>query len=298
MYDPLQPERISKSQASSIFPAPKFVSFDLWGTLYTPKEPVADQYYRISKGEFGLDKLLESIRREFPVVHSKMLEQFPNYGKLSEQISSSDDWWLELIIRLYGLPHYLENFEAKQLCQRLLHVFSSKEAYKLYDDVVPVLETLKRHNVKMVASSNSDDRVHLIMKSLDIDKYFTSVYLSYDLGHSKPDRAFFRQIFQKNYEDEHSTLRMPEYLQNVWHIGDSYEKDFVGSIKSGWNGVLLDRKRKSIFFKNGTAKKEISNDCFEGQSIDSLDSDDMVMIADNRVAVTGLTQLLTLFELS
>lgn len=300
--DPLKPDRFAKSQADSLFPKPRFVSFDLWGTLYTPKKPIAELYYEISKNEFGIDKSLESLKAEFPEVHKELLIDFPNYGKYSDHITNCKDWWLELIVKLYGLPHYLENEKSAKLCDRLVEYFSSLEAYILFDDVKPTLEKLRKNNVRIIASSNSDDRVFPIMKSLGIDRYFENpfVYISYDLGTEKPERAFFRSIAGELYKIDKANeprLSMQEFLENLWHVGDSYEKDFVGAVKAGWNGVLIDRPKTSVFFRNGPQKASVSNDCFEAQSADSLDSDDMVMIANNRVAVSSLTEVLRLFEL-
>lgn len=297
--DPLLPDRIAKSQSSSEFPLPNFVSFDLWDTLYTPRKPIPEQYYEVSHGEFGIDKLLERINLEFPKIYGQMLSELPNYGKYSDHIKLCDQWWLELIVKLYGLPHYSKDARSQQLCDRLLARFSSSEAYTLYEDTIPVLEALNKHNVPVIASTNSDDRVFPIMESLGIDKYFDSVYLSYDLGYSKPDRKFYNIITKDRFaraRQGDSLLQMSNFLENIWHVGDHYEKDFVGSIKSGWNGVLLDRPQSSVFMRHN-APKQISNDCFEGQSSNDLEGDDIVMVANNRVCISGLRPLLRLFNI-
>lgn len=295
--DPLRPERIAKSQSDDLFPLPHYVSFDLWDTIYTPRKPIPEQYYDISHNEFHLDKLVESIKHDFVKIHAEMLKKYPNYGKTSDHIGSSDQWWKELIVQVYGLPHYSQDGESDRLCERLLQHFSSSEAYVLYDDAVPVLEALTKSNVPIVASTNSDDRVYPILESLGVDHYFSSVNLSYDLGCSKPDRKFYNRIFHERFDAAKRadpSLQMSSYLERVWHVGDDYDKDFVGSIKAGWNGVLLDRAKTSLFMGHNTPKA-ISNDCFEGQSCNGLESDDIVMIANNRVCVSGLRPVLSLF---
>lgn len=298
LVDPLLPGRISKSQSKSRFPAPSLVSFDLWNTLFTPRAPIAQQYYQISHREFALTKLLHSIETEFPSVFKQMEGEYPNYGKHSQRISSSNDWWRELIVRLYGLSS-AEKI-AQDLSNRLIEHFSGNEAYVLFDDVIPVLDTLKRNGVRVVGASNSDHRVFLVMESLGIASYFPQehVYLSYDLGVAKPDRRFFQKVARSYYPQDlelDKFANVTEFLENAWHIGDHYEKDFVGAVKSGWNGVLLDRKKSSVFLSHAPLKKAISNDCFEGQAVDSLDGEDLVMISNNRVCVSGLTQILRLF---
>lgn len=299
IVDPLRPERIAKSQSDSVFPLPHFVSLDLWDTLYTPRKPIPDQYYDISHGEFGIDKLLESIRADFPPLHAEMLAKFPNYGKHSDSISTSDQWWLELIVKLYGLPHWSKDTRSKNLCDRLLQQFSSSDAYVLYDDAIPVLEALVNNNIPVVAATNSDDRAYPIMKSLGIDKYFSAVYLSYDLGIEKPDRKFYSQITRERFASAkkfNASLELGSYLERVWHVGDHYDKDFVGSVKSGWNGIYLDRAKKSVFMTHNS-QQAITNDCFASLGPNTLEGDDMVMLANNRVCVSGLRPILRLFDL-
>lgn len=300
--DPLSPERIAKSQSSSKFPMPMFVLFDLWNTLYTPKEPVSESYHRISSQDFGIKKSVEAIEKEFPIIHKEMLTKYPNYGKHCDDIKDSKQWWRELIVRLYELPHYSEDAASWELTEKLIEYFSSSEAYRVFDDVVPTLEKLTENNIRILGSTNSDDRVFKIIENLGLSKYIhkKDMFLSYDLGSSKPDRAFYRAITNQVFPEEKARdakLTMQNFLERVWHVGDHYNKDFVGAVKSGWNGVYLDRGRSSVFFRLGGPPKAITNDCFEGQETESLDSSETVMIANNRVAVSSLTEVPRLFGL-
>lgn len=297
LLDPLHPQRISKSQASASFPKPHLVSLDLWGTLFTPKAPVPQQYYAISHGEFGLSKLALSIAADFGRVFAEMERQFPNYGKYSEEIGSSDEWWLELIARVYELPR--NDPETQKLCRRLIEHFGGSEAYVLFDDVTPFLEAMERNDVAVVGASNSDHRVYSILESLGVARFFPrdALYLSYDLGVAKPDRGFFRAVAQKYYPKAKrgGNMTMTQFLENSWHVGDHYEKDFAASVRSGWNGVLVDREKESVFFKNAPAPQGVTNDCFLGSSAAS-ENPELVVISNNRVCVSGLGELLGLFE--
>ncbi|KAF7584253.1 Haloacid dehalogenase-like hydrolase family protein [Clavispora lusitaniae] len=298
LSDPLRPERIAKSQADTRFPKPYLVSFDLWDTVYTPRKPISQQYYEISHREFGLPLSLESIEEKFPMVYRDMVQKYPNYGKYSGEIHSTNDWWAELIVRLYDIPHFTQNNESRRLCDRLLAHFGSSEAYYLYDDVLPVLETLSRNGIKMIAATNSDDRVLGILQSFGLARYFESVHISYDVGHAKPDRRFFARAAQKHLkalQQQDSNITATDFLERAWHVGDHYEEDFVGAVKSGWNGVLVDREKRSVFTQSA-GPAQLSNDCFSGAQ-PSLDSQDLVMIANNRVCVSGLKEFLRLFDL-
>lgn len=221
--------------------APRVISFDAFGTLYAPLEPIAVLYHRIAKG-FGIDKPVGQIEQEFPTVFSGMVSEFPNYGKYSSNanIGSCDEWWYELITRLFKLESFKTSALSKKLCATLLDHFTSRAAYKVYPDVVSTLDFIKKKRIRMIISSNSDSRLREIIQDLSLSQYFEHEYLSYELGVSKPDRIFFDKIYgQENVNGQ------------IWHIGDELKKDYVGASEAGpnWGGVLIERdneKRKHL----------------------------------------------------
>ncbi|CAK9440439.1 uncharacterized protein LODBEIA_P45390 [Lodderomyces beijingensis] len=276
-------------ESNKKFPPPNVISFDLFGTLYKPKKPVPEQYYDISHDEFGIAKSAQSIEKDFPRVYSQLQKEYPNYGKGHPQFEHCDAWWRELILRLYGLDKYSD--ETKALSHRLIHHFTSEQAYDLYADVLPTLETLQSHGVKMVVASNSDSRALTILQSLNIKHFFqcveswhcSGIFLSYDYDHAKPDKALFDQVATRMYrsvKDPHFRGKSPpvSFLDACWHVGDDHDQDFVGAIRAGWNGVLLDREGKSPLGQGLTQH----NGC--------------LILANNRVVMTNLAQLLNLFE--
>ncbi|EER34263.1 conserved hypothetical protein [Candida tropicalis MYA-3404] len=291
------------------FPRPNFISFDLFGTLYDPIKPVPEQYYEIASKEFGIHKSAESIEKEFPIVYNEMLEMYPNYGKGNPKFENCDQWWGELIIRLFKLDRHDD--QAWALSHRLIHHFTSDEAYKVYDDVMPTLKGLQERGIKLVAASNSDLKALTILDSLKIKSYFhcsehfhcSGVFLSYDSGHSKPTKEFFDRIALTEYKAQvnahYKGTRAPgQFLANNWHVGDSYSQDFVGAVRAGWNGVLLDRNCSSEFFQD--VKKPQNEGCFLSetpQTDDNHNKKDMVILANNRVVITKLTQLLDIFDI-
>lgn len=214
----------------------RLVSFDAFGTLYVPRELVALQYHKIAKG-FGIQKSASQIELDFPKCYTFMTNKFPNYGKYSQEIASCDEWWLELIVRLLEIPCFRDNRRSNQVCKNILDHFVSKDAYRVYDDVIPTLQYLSKKraagDLRVIISSNTDASLVKVIKNLGLSEYFDSVYLSYDLGESKPTQAFFNKI------------RVLEGISNasqIVHIGDELKKDYIGSIDSGWNGILLNRE--------------------------------------------------------
>ncbi|KAI5951750.1 hypothetical protein KGF54_004825 [Candida jiufengensis] len=308
----MQMIRESKNQ----FPKPNLISFDLFGTLYYPKKSVPDQYYDISKHEFGINKSLESITKDFPKIYDEMMKEYPNYGKGNPKFENTDTWWAELVKRIYSSGESKQDDEKlNALAHRLIHHFTSNEAYELYPDVIPTLKFLKDKNVRLVACSNSDERALTILESLKIRQFFhcneilhcDNVFLSYNLDHSKGEKVFYDKVALVEYKSEinpnYKGKNVPiEFLSGCYQIGDNYNEDFIGSIKSGWNGVLLDRDGSHSL--NLTKNRE-SNPQYDACALSSQekelstndDSDDEpLVLANNRIVITNLTQLLKLFD--
>lgn len=299
IQDPLEIANFKQIRdSSSQFKRPTLLSFDAFNTLYYPKTPVYDQYHEIASSEFGIVKLATLIKQDFPKIYSSLLAKYPNYGKV-DGLESSDLWWKELIVELFGLDHYSKNPRSDALCERLIQHFNGSEAYAVFDDVIPVFKKLQENGVRLVVSSNSDPRVLSILSSLGLNEYLSNVFLSYELGHAKPKKLFYDAVVS-NYHD--LAPSKGALLESAWHIGDDYEKDFIGSIRSGWNGVLLDREGTSEFFRNKTISQVPQSDCFmsdqehAARSQDVAKNDNLLILADNRVVISNLYQLLTIFE--
>lgn len=282
--DPFSMKNMYKiRETTEKFSRPYFLSFDGFGTLYTPKVDVAKQYYEVARS-CGIDTTLQDITLKFPLVFKELLHQFPNYGKHSEMITTSDDWWREVIVRVLGIDHYSDSAQSAKVCDELLTHFTG-DAYTVYPDVISTLTQLKEAGIKLVVSSNSDPRVTTILDNLGLSQYFDAVYTSYEIGYSKPHKAFFDNVLSSmNCKPD------PFLLQNIWHIGDSHSEDFLGPIKAGWNGILIDRSKQV-----GDVRSPENDACFHQNG---SEPSEIVKIANNRVIITSLSQISSLFSLS
>ena len=284
------------------FPKPNFISLDLFGTIYKPKIPVPEQYHQITSEEFGISKSKESIAKDFAKTFEQLQDEYPNYGKGFREFQHSDAWWRELVIRVYDLPR--TDPQTKEICDRLVHHFTSSEAYDVYDDVLPTLDELKKRGVVMVASSNSDVRALKILESLNLKDYFTSINLSYDYEVGKPKKSFFDAVAVNEYRVEvdskyRGATPPGDFLAGCWHVGDGHEKDFVGAIRAGWNGILLDRDGTSELSTGKKRQNKSTYDaCYMSQGFgrEEEESDGPLILANNRVVLSRLTQLLKLYN--
>lgn len=97
----------------------------------------------------------------------------------------------------------------------------------LYDDVLPVLETLIRdHTVGLLSNGNSyPERVGL-------ERFFTATVFSQDHGVEKPDPRI--------YAIAQAAIPGGEYIM----VGDSITNDVVAAQRVGWKGIWLNRDRR------------------------------------------------------
>lgn len=296
--DPLKFDNTRKLRDTSTrFPRPNLVSFDAFGTLYVPKIPVHEQYHEIAS-KLGFNKLADSIKADFGKLHSQLLEKYPNYGKKSGEIHSCDQWWLELIVQLFQIDHYSKNETSQELCNQLIHRFKSADGYHLFPDVIPTLSKLKEKDIKIVISSNSDTRVFDVLSSFGLFKYIDKedVYISYNVGYEKPQKKFFDAVVNDHFPKVQ--FDKSAYLSNVWHVGDGHDKDYVGAVRAGWNGIYLDREVESRYLTEEMPDPESQSPLCMGKTREEFITDRPAqIIANNRVIISDLTQLVGLFKL-
>ncbi|OQO01409.1 hypothetical protein B0A48_12964 [Cryoendolithus antarcticus] len=246
---------------------------DAFGTLYTPKAPIATQYSEVAKSlglsGFSEADLTNSFRAAFK--HESKLN--PNYGRATNL--GSEKWWTSIIHGTFS--PYLREGESmpKNLAPKLIERFNSKDGFTMYDNVLPLLRRVREHGreggarVVVGVITNSDDRTPDILKSLglkvnplrfdqsdsempagreDFDIDFT--VMSYDVGHEKPDRRCFEAAEELLWTTmQRSSASEEAFDPETWHkiyVGDEYAKDVQGALGAGWHAVLIDREAERI----------------------------------------------------
>lgn len=276
------------------FPRPNLISFDAFDTLYTPKESVFQQYHDIAFHDYGINKPVEDVSSSFIKTYRDLKKDYPNYGKGVGM--DYNDWWKELIVKVFEVEHYSQNHKSNSLCETLLKHFEGPHAYNVCDGVQSTLSILRNHGIKLVVSSNSDPRVLLILKNLGLQQFFDHVYLSYDLNDEKPHKSFFDKIIDKstNFDFRNSdSAKRCAFLENCWHIGDSEQEDYIAAVKAGWNSIYLN---KSSLHSAFTSPKTPQNEaCFAMDQQSSKNS--VEVIANNRVIMNNFSDLPSLFNL-
>jgi FMN phosphatase YigB (HAD superfamily) len=83
------------------------------------------------------------------------------------------------------------------------------------------------------AGASTTKEVRLALSRVDVDKFFSEIFLADEIGFDKPDIRFFNAIIDR--------LVLPP--DSFIMIGDNYFKDCVGAKKAGMKTVLLNTNR-------------------------------------------------------
>jgi putative hydrolase of the HAD superfamily len=144
------------------------------------------------------------------------------------ELEHDEEIWLrftEDIVRGMGGEGDSCRAVAKAITDRWLH----SENFELYDDVLPVLDLLREHGLKIGLVSNT---------SRDLDAFVAHFCLPVDAwvasgkhGKVKPDPTIFRVVLEKLGVEPSAAVM----------VGDSLEDDIGGARALGMDAYLVDR---------------------------------------------------------
>ncbi len=217
-------------------PAPEktsLVFFDAAGTLIGIREPVGETYSRIAR-DFDIasspavidDAFRRSFENQPPMAFARDLSP-------SERNREEFLWWKNLAAEVFGKVSSTPRFDA--FFSELFEFYRHADAWRVYSDVVPTLESLRSQNLMLAVVSNFDSRLRDILKETGLDAYFEAIHLSTHTGFAKPDPRIFTAALA-----EHRVA-----ARYACHVGDSLEDDADSAGKAGIRGIWLDRHREA-----------------------------------------------------
>lgn len=120
--------------------------------------------------------------------------------------------------------------------ERAAAVLMAAIEFRLYPDVLPALAALRAHGRRLGLISNWDCSLPEVLHRLGLDPYLEVTVVSALCGSEKPEHGIFARA-----------LREAGVLPTAaCHVGDSYEKDFMGARAAGMRALLLDREGRAV----------------------------------------------------
>lgn len=136
-------------------------------------------------------------------------------------------FWMFLYRRL------LEELEIDDpvLPEELYDTFSTSTSYKVFDDVLPVLERLDSAGFRLGLISNFEGWLQNVLVEQELGETFDVSVISGLVGVEKPDTRIYEIAI------EHAAIEPRKAV----HIGDSMAMDVRPATEVGMTAVLLDR---------------------------------------------------------
>jgi HAD superfamily hydrolase (TIGR01549 family) len=198
----------------------KAVLFDVDFTLAKPGPELMPEGYVRCGERHGLT-LVES---RYDAARDAALADLKRHPELDHD----EDIWVAFTERIVvGMGG--DRSRARDVALELTSRWQRHENFELYEDVLPVLDALRRAGIKLGLVSNSarDVREFALHHALDIDAGISSFHH----GKTKPHASIFRAVLEL-LETEPEDAAM---------VGDTVEDDIEGARALGMQAVLVDR---------------------------------------------------------
>ena len=204
-------------------PRIRAVSFDIGGTLIQPW-PSVGQVYADAAAASGFSNL-----------SSKTLDEgFKRAWKSRERFDYSVNEWRELVIVAFeGL---CTREQVNRFFPDLYERFSSPEAWHLFQGVSSLLADLRARGFLLGVTSNWDERLRPLLKSLNLSSHFSVIMISAEAGYQKPDPRIFLKTCSALGVSPEETL----------HVGDSAREDRDGALAAGLSAALFDPRHGDL----------------------------------------------------
>jgi len=144
---------------------------------------------------------------------------------------SADEWWSDLLTTIaiaVQAATGLDMGEARRLVNGVRPAYTDATGWQLFDDALPVLETLHNRGWRHIVLSNHMPELPQLVGALGLGDFITAVYSSGCTGVEKPHRKAFETVFA-----QHPGAR------RGWMIGDSWRADVQGALAVGMRAILV-----------------------------------------------------------
>ena len=193
----------------------KVVTLDLVGTLLTPYPSVGAVYSDVAK-KCGVNIPAKIINDQFPAA----------FKSVSPKLKP-EAFWKEVVVRT--LDDYLPYEKRDEVAEKCWAAFASAKSWKLAPGSISTLTALRFLGLKVCVLSNTDARLHKVLKELDLLKFLDGVFLADEIGYRKPDPKAFQHVAR--------IMQVP--LNQLAHIGDNPDEDGVGARDVGALGIVV-----------------------------------------------------------
>ena len=210
---------------------PQVIFLDAVGTLFGVRGSVGQVYADLAR-QFGVEVAPEVLDRAF--YQSFKAARSPAFAATDPAEIQAEEfsWWLAIArhtFRQAGVLHQFQDF-AEFFAELYTH-FATADPWFVYPDIPAALTRWQQQKIQLGILSNFDSRLYAVLAALDLERFFSSITISTEVGAAKPDPQIFHTALRK-----HSCS--PD---RAWHIGDRYDEDYQAARAVGMRGIWLRR---------------------------------------------------------
>lgn len=210
---------------------PKVIFLDAVGTLFGVDGGVGSIYAACAQG-YHVEADAKDLHEAFmKVFKSAPPMAFPD-SEPTQAPAQEYALWRVIVQQTFsevGLLQEFADFDA--FFVELYTHFATSAPWFVYPDVLDALKRWRRRGIELGVISNFDSRLYTVLEALNLSDFFQSVTISSEVGATKPNHLIFATALQK-----HGCSAV-----SAWHVGDSYQEDYMGSMASGLKGIWLNR---------------------------------------------------------
>ncbi|MEO0457500.1 MAG: HAD-IA family hydrolase [Cyanobacteria bacterium P01_A01_bin.114] len=211
---------------------PRVIFLDAVGTLFGVKGSVGQVYSDFAK-RFGVVAAVNDVDRAF-------YKSFKTAPAMAFPTAPKTDvphleylWWKKVAQQTFARLELLPKFtDFETFFTEVYQHFATADPWLLYPDTMSSIARWQRQDIELGIISNFDSRLHSVLTALDLIGKFQSVTISTEVGVAKPDSLIFITALQKHQAA----------ATEAWHIGDSYDEDFLGAQSAGLKGIWIKRQ--------------------------------------------------------
>lgn len=196
------------------------ITFDVGGTLIECWPSVGHVYAEVAA------------RHGYPQLPPELLNRrFGEAWKSLRDFRHTLKDWATLVDATFG--QLVQPSPSATFFPELYTRFSDPDVWRVFEEVLPELETLRSRGVALGIVSNWDERLRPLLNRLKLDSYFDAIVVSCEAGSHKPSQAIF----------ETACAALGSRPANTLHVGDSFEMDVAGARGAGLQARWLRREQ-------------------------------------------------------
>jgi putative hydrolase of the HAD superfamily len=204
------------------------VFFDAGETLLHPHPSFPELFAEVCRRS-GTEVRFEDVRTAQERLAPHLVDLGESTGVENPSFSADESrrFWTFLYRRLLGELGITD----EALVDELYATFSHISSYKLFDDVLPVLEWLTSSGYRLGLISNFEKWLEEMLVELEVGHHFDVTVISGVEGVEKPDPKIYRVALEKAAVEPRRAV----------HVGDSPVLDVQPAGAVGMSAVLVDR---------------------------------------------------------